>query len=86
MLADIVDTAIWVFTILIFGRIIMSWIPNIIDPRGPIGEFLITTTEPILAPIRAVMPRLGMFDLSPMIAIILLRVVGSVLIELLRNA
>ncbi len=63
-------------TIAIIGRSIMSWIPNIINPRGPIGEFLITVTEPILAPIRSIMPRMGMLDLTPMIAIILLQWVG----------
>jgi YggT family protein len=43
------------------------------DPRNPIFDFLLTVTEPILAPIRSIMPRMGMFDLSPMAAILLLQ-------------
>jgi YggT family protein len=80
-LAAIINATVWVMTIAILARALMSWVPQIIDPRGPIAEFLITITEPILAPIRSIMPRMGMFDLTPMIAIILLRVVGSIIVS-----
>ena len=80
MIAEIIDKTFLVLTILIIARALMSWFPNV-DPRNPIVEFLITVTEPILAPIRSVMPRLGMLDLTPMIAIILLQVIRRVLIE-----
>jgi YggT family protein len=73
-LVAIINASVLVLTILIFARVIMSWVPQLIDPRGPIGEFLITTTEPLLAPIRAIMPRTGMIDFTPMIALILLQV------------
>ena len=48
----------------------MSWI----SPHGddPVSSILIQITEPIIAPIRRVLPRFGMFDLSPMIALLLL--------------
>jgi YggT family protein len=77
MLAEIVSTTLTVLSILIFLRAIISWIPGIVDPRGPIAEFLITVTEPILAPIRSLMPRM-MFDLSPMLAILLLNILARV--------
>jgi len=70
VIIDIVDTTIMVLTLAIIARSLMSWFP--IDPRHPIAEFLITVTEPILGPLRAVMPRLGMLDLTPMAAILLL--------------
>ncbi len=75
MIGQIVVVTVQVLTILIFVRAISSWIPQLIDPRGPIAEFLYTTTEPILAPIRAIMPRM-MLDFSPMIAIFVLQIVG----------
>jgi YggT family protein len=75
VIAEIVNVTIFVLTILILVRALSTWVPQIIDPRGPIAEFLYTTTEPILAPIRALMPRM-MFDFSPMIAIFLLQIVG----------
>ena len=75
MIAQIVDVTVLVLTILIIVRALSTWVPQLIDPRGPIAEFLYTTTEPILAPIRAIMPRM-MFDFSPMIAIFLLQIIG----------
>ena len=83
-LANIIDKTILVFTILIIARALITWVPQLIDPRGPLAEFLITVTEPIMAPIRAVMPRMGMLDLSPLIAILLLRLIGSILIAQLE--
>ena len=58
----------------IFIRIIFSWIG--MDPENPVVVFLHEITEPILAPIRQFMPRMGMLDLSPMVAIILLHLIA----------
>ena len=54
----------------IFARIILSWI----DPGGQlrINQVLYEITAPILGPIRRMMPNIGMFDFSPMVAIMLL--------------
>ena len=71
-----------VFTLLIvaiFVRAILSWFN--MDPRSPLVQALNSITEPILDPIRRIMPRLGMIDLSPMIAILVLEVVQRVLVD-----
>ena len=74
-----VDMLVYVLSIAIFGRVIMSWI----SPGGndPVSTILFQITEPILGPIRRVMPRMGMFDLSPMVALILLNFVIRPLIS-----
>ena len=61
--------ALWV---LILARVLLSWV----DPtgRGRVAAFVIQMTEPILAPVRRALPRTGMFDLSPMIVLIVLGV------------
>lgn len=61
--------ALWA---LILARVILSWV----DPtgRGRVAAFVIQMTEPILAPVRRALPRTGMFDLSPMIVLIVLGV------------
>jgi YggT family protein len=79
-MADLIGITIWVLSIAIFARAILSWFPNI-SPYNPIVEFVVTITEPILKPIRSVMPRMGMIDLTPMVAIIVLNVVGQLLIS-----
>jgi YggT family protein len=61
----------------IFIRAILSWFP--IDRGGPIVRAIESVTEPVLDPLRRVLPRVGAIDIAPMVAIILLLVVSSVL-------
>ena len=65
------------FYVVLLGRVLFSWV----NPRfeGPVGRFLFETTEPILAPIRRVLPQTGMLDLSPLVAFMLLSVVMAAL-------
>jgi YggT family protein len=63
----------------IVGRALLSWFP--MNPNNPLVRVLNEITEPILEPLRRVIPRLGIIDLTPMIAIVLLMAVG----ELLNN-
>jgi YggT family protein len=58
--------------LLVLGRVLMSWV----DPTGrtQIGGFLIQATEPLLAPVRRVMPPTGMFDFSSFIVLVILGV------------
>ena len=54
------------YEMILFFRIILSWVNP--DPYHPLVRFLYSFTEPVLAPIRRVIPPLGgMLDLSPMI-------------------
>ncbi len=59
--------ALWA---LIFGRMIMSWV----DPQGrnQVSAFLYSTTEPILGPVRRMLPQTGMIDWSGFIVLILI--------------
>ncbi len=68
-----------ILSLCIFGRVIMSWI----SPRGndPVSTILHQVTEPVLYPIRKILPSKGMFDLSPMIALLLLNFVIAPLVR-----
>ena len=61
--------------ILILGRVLMSWL----NPRfeGPVGRFLYQATEPILAPIRRILPSTGMIDFSPIVAFLLIGLIAA---------
>tara|TARA_Y100001970_G_scaffold293704_1_gene442498 strand:- start:5404 stop:5658 length:255 start_codon:yes stop_codon:yes gene_type:complete len=61
----------------IFLRAIISWFP--IDKNNSLVRSLDSITEPIIEPIRKILPTFGMFDLSPLIAIILLSFLSNVL-------
>jgi YggT family protein len=67
-------TALW---LLILGRVLLSWI----NPRfeGPIARFLYDTTEPLLAPIRRLMPQTGMIDFSPLVLMLIMGVLVRLL-------
>ena len=55
---------------LVFGRVVVSWV----DPMGrnAASAFIIQTTEPILAPVRRLLPQTGMVDFSATIVLIVL--------------
>jgi YggT family protein len=63
----------------VFARAILSWFP--IDRSGPVVQALDAVTEPILDPLRRVIPPLGMIDLTPMIAMLFLLIVGQKLMD-----
>ncbi len=68
--------------IAIFARVILTWFPQM-SPTNPLVKMVFTITEPILGPIRRLLPRMGMFDLSPMIALILIYIIQRVLLQAL---
>lgn len=61
----------------IIARALISWFDR--GMRSPISQVLIQITEPIIAPIRRVLPTAGMIDFSPMVAIILIFVLQRML-------
>ena len=75
--AQVVQLFVVVMTMAIFIRALLSWFN--MDPRSPVIQTLNQITEPIIEPIRRIMPRIGMFDLSPIVAMIVLQVIGCVL-------
>ncbi len=78
---EIVNIVIYVLMGAIFVRVLLSWIvpiqPSIAS--NPIITFVFQITEPILAPIRRVLPAMGMLDLSPMVALLLLSLIQVLL-------
>ncbi len=75
LLGIFIQVAAYVLLVAVIIRIIFSWIG--FDPENPIAQVIQEITEPILAPIRSVMPRIGMFDLAPMAASFLLIILAS---------
>jgi YggT family protein len=74
-----VQSLVLVLWLLVLGRVLVSWV----DPQGrnTISQYLVGMTEPLLAPIRRVLPQAGMFDWSPLVLMLglgfLLRVVSA---------
>jgi YggT family protein len=90
-IADYVSALFLVYLILIFARVLLSWIPRI--PYNPylraVIDFIHQVTDPYLNLFRRVLPPLGgrgfALDLSPILAIILLLVAQAVVVGLIRG-
>jgi YggT family protein len=65
---------------LLFARIILSWFP--VDPFSSPVRFLNQVTDPILEPLRRLPLRIGMLDLSPLVAFFILYVTNQVLVTI----
>ena len=63
-----IKTACWIFIIAILLMVIMSWVaPNVYSPATELARVL---TEPVLRPLRKVLPAMAGFDFSPMLAMV----------------
>jgi YggT family protein len=77
---NLVDQLLNLYIIAVFGRVILSWFP--LSPGGPMASvysFLYTITEPVLGPIRRVLPPLGGIDLSPIVLLFAVQILRSAL-------
>jgi YggT family protein len=74
----------WTFTILklaLLVRVVSSWLP--VSPYSPWIRWSYALSEPVLAPLRKIVPNLGMLDITPILAYFLLNLVQSLLFRLM---
>ncbi|MFQ3535721.1 MAG: YggT family protein [Aggregatilineales bacterium] len=81
LLVELVQFSFLIFNLLILARVLMSWFNP--DPSSAIVRTIYQLTEPILAPIRRLLPSTGMIDLSPMVALIGAIVVEALILQLI---
>jgi YggT family protein len=67
-----------IFELILLARVLLSWFPNV-DRSNPIIQFIFDMTEPILRPIREILPQTGMIDFSPLIVFVVIQLVLTVL-------
>ena len=61
---DVVCALLITYILILFGRMIFSWMPPASGGSATVARLLYDMTEPVLAPMRRVIPPLGGFDLS----------------------
>jgi len=82
-LAELLSKALYIFMFAIFIQVIASWVsPGAYNPALSLVDSI---TEPLLKPLRSVLPSLGGLDLSPMIALVGLQLAKMLLVAPLRD-
>lgn len=76
-IAALLGLIIYLYSFVILARVLMSWVQ--VDPNSPLARTLIDLTEPVLAPIRNLLPPTAGLDFSPIIAIVLLQIIGRMI-------
>ena len=88
--ADYVAALLFVYTVLIIANVILSWIqqfrplPYNLALRAVIG-FIEETTNPYLNVFRSFIPRIGPIDISPIVAILVLSIVGGIAVNAIEG-
>ena len=83
---DIVLIVLDLYVWLLIASAILSWLIafNVVNTRNQfvagVSEFLFRITEPLLAPIRNIMPNLGGLDISPIILILIIFLIERVIV------
>ena len=72
LLAVFVDLAVLAFNGLLLTRVILSWF---MTPEHRVLSWLVEVTEPLLSPVRSLLPKTGMIDLAPLVTFMLLQLV-----------
>lgn len=84
---DIILLVLQIYIWLLIAAAVLSWLVafNVVNTRNQvvsmIGEFLYRITEPLLRPIRQMLPNLGGIDVSPVILILIILLVQNVIIR-----
>ena len=82
ILALFIRSIAQLLVLLVVVSVILSYF---MDPYHPIRRGIDSVVEPMLAPIRRVVPLIGVLDLSPLILIILLQLLSNILVSFLLS-
>ena len=77
----LICTLINMYVFVLFARVVLSWFP--INPSGPVGQvsrLVQAATDPVLVPVRRILPNMGPLDLSPIVVWIVLGIIVPTLI------
>jgi YggT family protein len=83
VLGEFINIFATVLTWAIIIRALLSWFS--ISGAQPVLRLLVEITEPVLAPIRRVLPTAGMLDFSPLVALLLINVISAIVLNQLSR-
>jgi YggT family protein len=89
-IADYAEALIFVYLILIIANVLLSWVHQFRPipynmPLRAVTGFIEESTNPFLNIFRSFIPRIGPLDISPIVAILVLSIVGGLVVDLIRG-
>jgi len=78
-LGSLVNFVVRLITILVIIKVFLSYF---MSPYHPVRLFIDRVVEPMLSPIRKIIPSIGMVDISPLVLIVIVQIIGSVMISI----
>jgi YggT family protein len=82
LLIQLIGAIQFILVLMVLVSVILSYF---MAPYHPVRRFLDSIVEPMLAPIRRIVPLVGMLDFSPLILIVLIQLIGNLLTRLLYS-
>ena len=82
-LIDVLSLVMKVYSMIILGRVIMSWVNP--DPGNALVQIIYRITEPVLGPVRNFLPAMGGMDFSPIVVLIGLQIGESLVVRALLS-
>lgn len=82
-LANLLGAFFTIYTWILIIRVLIGWVSP--DPFNPVVQFLAKATDPVLEPLRKVIPPIGPFDISPIAAVLILQALQHFLIRTLLD-
>jgi YggT family protein len=76
----VINIIVYAITILVIAKVFLSYF---MDPYHPVRLWIDRLVEPMLRPLRRVIPPIGMLDISPIILIFLVQILGRIIISIL---
>jgi YggT family protein len=76
-LGSIIWMLVNIYSLVILARVLMSWLN--VNPYSQVAQVIYNLTEPVLAPVRNLLPSAGGLDFSPIIVLVVLQILGTML-------
>jgi YggT family protein len=83
MVYNFINIFFTILSLAILARVLLSWVR--VNPFNPVVSLLDQITEPILGPLRRIIPPIGMIDITPIVALFLLRFLQRILLSLVAG-
>lgn len=72
MIFGLLGTLLQIYGFVILARLLLSWVPDMVDPYHPAVQFLHQITDPVLEPARRLVPPIGMIDISATVVLLII--------------